>query len=63
MEVFKDAHVKFQAERVGNIYMLRNLEVRVGGLSYPRPQDRRLWDNQRVQWFRTRMFSFTSKVD
>ena len=31
MNVSKDAHVKFQAEHVGNIYMLRNLEVTVDG--------------------------------
>ena len=32
MEVFKDAHMKFQAERVDNDYMLWNLDVTVGGL-------------------------------
>ena len=32
MEVFKEAHVMFQAEYVGNVYMLQNLEVTVGGL-------------------------------
>jgi len=32
MKVFKDAHVKFQAERVANVYMLRNSKVIVGGL-------------------------------
>ena len=32
MKVFKDAHVKFQAERVGNVYMFRNSENTVGGL-------------------------------
>ena len=32
MKVFKDAQVKFQAERVGKIYMLQNSEVTVGGL-------------------------------
>ena len=32
MEVFKEAHVMFQAERVGNVYMLRNSEVIAGGL-------------------------------
>ena len=32
MEVFKEAHVMFQAECVGNVYMLRNSEVTVGGL-------------------------------
>jgi len=32
MKVFKDAHVKFQAERVSNVYMLGNSEVTVGGL-------------------------------
>ena len=32
MKVFKKAHVMFQAERVGNIYMLQNSKVTVGGL-------------------------------
>jgi len=32
IEVSKDAHMMFQAERVCNVYMLRNLEVTVGGL-------------------------------
>jgi len=32
MEVSEDAQVKFQAERVSNVYMLRNSEVIVGGL-------------------------------
>ena len=32
MEVSKEAHVKFQAERVDNVYMLRNSNVTTGGL-------------------------------
>ena len=32
IEVSKDAHVMFQAERVGNVYMLQNSKVTVGGL-------------------------------
>jgi len=32
MEAFKEAHVMFQAERVGNVHMLRNSEVTVDGL-------------------------------
>ena len=32
MKVFKDAYAKFQAEHVGDDYMLRNLDVIVGGL-------------------------------
>ena len=32
MEFLKEAPVKFQAERVGNVYMLRNSKVTVGGL-------------------------------
>ena len=32
MEVSKEAHVIFQAERVSNVYMLRNSEVTVGEL-------------------------------
>jgi len=35
MEVFKNAHVNFQAERVGDVYMLRNLEVIVDELQLP----------------------------
>ena len=40
MKVFKDAHVKFQAERVSNVNTLRNSEVTVGGLQL----DQRLWN-------------------
>ena len=40
MKVFKEARVMFQAERVGNVYMFRNLEVTIGDCSYPRLQDR-----------------------
>jgi len=32
MKIFKETHVIFQAERVNNVYMLRNLEVTVGEL-------------------------------
>ena len=32
MKVYKEAHVKFQIERVSNVYMLRNSEVIVSGL-------------------------------
>ena len=32
MEVFKEAHVMFQAERANNVYMLRNSEITVGEL-------------------------------
>ena len=32
MKVFKEAHVMFQVKRVGNMYMLQNLKVTVGGL-------------------------------
>ena len=32
MKVFKEAHVKFQAECVGDVYMLRNSDVTIGGL-------------------------------
>jgi len=32
VKVFKETRVMFQAERVNNVYMLRNLEVTVGGL-------------------------------
>ena len=32
MEVSNEVHMKFQAERVGNVYMLQNLKVIVGGL-------------------------------
>ena len=32
MKIFKEAHVMFQTERVGNVYMLQNSEVIVSGL-------------------------------
>jgi len=32
VKVSKEAYVKFQAERVGNVYMLRNSNVTAGGL-------------------------------
>ena len=32
IKVSKETHVKFQAERVGNVYILQNSEVIVGGL-------------------------------
>jgi len=32
MKVFKDAHVKFQVERVSNVYMSRNSKVTIDGL-------------------------------
>ena len=32
MKIFKEAHVMFQVEHVGNMYMLRNSEVTFGGL-------------------------------
>ena len=32
IEVSKKAHVKFQAKRVGNVYMLQNSEGTFGGL-------------------------------
>jgi len=34
MKVCKEAHVMFQAKRVGNVYMLRNSEVTVGELQF-----------------------------
>jgi len=63
MKVFKEAHVKFQAERVGNVYMLRNSKVTVGGLQLSSAQKWRLWNNQRLRWFWARMFSCTLKRD
>jgi len=48
MQIFKDAQVKFQADRVGNVYMLQNSEATVDGSSYPRLQDRMLWNKQRL---------------
>ena len=32
IEVFKEAHVMFQAERVGNVYMLQNSKVTISRL-------------------------------
>ena len=49
VKVFKDANVKFQAERVRNIYMLRNSDVTASGFHYARLQDWSLWNNQRLR--------------
>jgi len=35
MKVFKEAHVMFQAECVGNMYVLQNSEVTIGRLQLP----------------------------
>jgi len=43
MKVFKGIQVKFQAERVRNVYMLRNSKVTIGGMNYHRHQEWRLW--------------------
>ena len=54
MEVFKEAHVMFQAEHVGNVYMLQNSKVtklQLVDCSYPRLRKRRLWNNRRQRWF------------
>ena len=32
IEVSKEVHVKFQAERVGIVYMLQNLKITISGL-------------------------------
>ena len=43
MKVFKEAHVKFQVECVGIVYMLRNSKVTIGGLQLSSTfQDQRL---------------------
>ena len=63
MEVSKEAHVKFQAERVDNVYMLQNSKVTVGGLQLFSASKVVVWNNQRLQWFRDRMFSCTMKRD
>ena len=51
MEVSKETHVKFQVERIGDVYMLRNSKVTVGGLQLSSLQKLRLWNNQRLRWF------------
>ena len=63
MEVSKEAHVMFQADRVDNVYMLQNSEVTVGGLQLSSALEGWLWNNQRSRWIRALMFSCTSKRD
>ena len=48
MEVSKEARVKFQAKRVGNVYMLQNSKVTVGGLQLSSTSEVGLWNNQRL---------------
>ena len=59
----KETNVMFQADRVSNVYMLRNSEVTVGDCSYHRLQKRWLWNNRRLRWIRARMFNCTLKGD
>ena len=47
MKVSRESHMKFQAERVHDVYMLRNSEVTVGGLQLSSASKRLLWNNQR----------------
>ena len=48
IEVSKEVHVKFQAERVGIVYMLQNLKVTVSGLQLSSTSEVGLWNNQRL---------------
>jgi len=49
MKVSKEAHVMFQAESIGNVYMMRNSEVTVGGLQLSSALKLWLWNNQRLR--------------
>ena len=61
MEVWKKAHVMFQAERVSNIYVAEIRRLQLVDCSNYRLQKRWLWNNRRLQWIRVRMFNCTPK--
>jgi len=63
IEVSKEAHVKFQAKRVGNVYMLRNSEVTFGGLQLSSASEAIVVEQLETIWIRTRMFSCNPKRD
>ena len=62
MKVFKEAHVMFQAERVGNVYMLRNSKVTVGRLQLSSASEAAVVEQSETM-NRARMFSCTPKGD
>ena len=60
MKVSKEARVMFQAEHVGNVYMLRNSEVTVGELQSSSASKAMIVEqSQRLRWIRARMFNCT----
>jgi len=56
MKVSKKAHVKFQVEHIGNVYMLQNSKVTVGGLQLSSASKAAVVEQSETIWFRTRMF-------
>ena len=63
MKVFKDTHVKFHVERIGDIYMLLNSEVTVGGLQLSSASRLEVVEQSEDMMVSVQMFSFTLKVD
>jgi len=63
MKVFKDTHVKFKLS-VPSIFACCEIRtLQLVDCSDSQLQDRRLWNNRRLQWFRAQMFIFTLKAD
>jgi len=48
LTVSKEAHVKFQAERVGNVHILRNSKVTFGGWQLSLLRKWQLWNNRKL---------------
>ena len=63
MKVFNEAYVMFQAERIGNMYMLQNSEVSVGGLQLSSASEVAVVEQSETTMFQTQMFSYTPKRD
>jgi len=63
VKVFKDTHVKFQVERIGNVYMLLNSEVTVGGLQLSSASRLEVVEQSEDMMVSVQMFSFILKAD
>ena len=63
MKVSKGAHVKFQAERVGNVYILQNSEVTVGGLQLSSASRAEIMEQLDITMISSSDVQFYPKVD
>ena len=61
--IFKEAHVKFQAERVADAYMLWNLEVTVGRLQLSSASRSEVVEQSEMTMASSSVLSFTPKTD